>query len=95
MGRLNGFRYQASLSLTRLAQELYRICVRRTRNAGEIIDTIAINYRRQPRLILSLLDYQVRIESGQCDSNTLDYPLGYRNPTTKVFTCSSNWAATC
>jgi LasA protease len=65
-----------------------------TRSAGEIIDYIAINYSVSPRLILSLLDYQAgALSLDAVNQNTLDYPLGYRNPNNKGLYLQLNWAA--
>jgi len=65
-----------------------------TRTAAEIINYIAINYSVSPRLILSLLDYQAgALSLDEGTQNTLDYPLGYRNPSNKGLYLQLNWAA--
>ena len=65
-----------------------------TRKAGQIIDYIAINYSISPRLILCLLDYQAGgLSLDAVNQNTLDYPLGYRNPSNKGLYLQLNWAA--
>ncbi len=65
-----------------------------TRSAAEIIDYIAINYSVSPRLILCLLDYQGgALSLDDVSQTTLDYPLGYRNPSNQGLFNQLNWAA--
>jgi murein DD-endopeptidase MepM/ murein hydrolase activator NlpD len=60
----------------------------------ELINLTARNYSINPRLLLALLEYQSQwVTKTNPDKNTLDYPLGWRDPQRKGLYRQLAWAA--
>jgi LasA protease len=62
--------------------------------AAEIVQRVARDYSLNPRLLLAVLEYQSHwITKSAPDKNTMDYPLGWRDPQRKGLYHQLTWAA--
>ncbi len=62
-------------------------------NGAQVIERVALDNSINPRLLLSLLDFQSGWVTGQPKAGTsLDYPLGYEDPLEKGLFAQLNWA---
>jgi LasA protease len=65
------------------------------KSGAEIIQTVAEEYSINPRLLLSILDYQSQWVTGKPDTrDKLDYPLGWKSSDRRGLWRQLNWAAT-
>ncbi len=62
-------------------------------NGAQVIERVALDNSINPRLLLSLLEYQSGWVTGQPKTGTsLDYPLGYEDPLEKGLFAQLSWA---